>query len=116
MAKECKLNRSKEKPLVSSCQRLFVRLSRKRVSAHPNTSTDAARRRFGGLRQPGVKDGYRPKAPVPPAGEKEMRKHLGGLGRKPQRVQGSALPPAAQAAPPARSGCRAEPCRQPRRR
>ena len=33
-----------------------------------------------------------------------MRKHLGGLGRKPQRVQGSALPPAAQAAPPARSG------------
>ena len=67
------------------------------MSAHPNTSTDAARRRFGGLRQPGVKDGYRPKAPVPPAGEKEMRKHLGGLGRKPQRVQGSALPPAAQA-------------------
>ncbi len=27
-----------------------------------------------------------------------------GLGRKPQRVQGRALPPAAQAAPPARSG------------
>ncbi len=38
-----------------------------------------------------------PKAPVPPAGEKEMRKHLGVWGEKPQRVQGSALPPAAQA-------------------
>ncbi|RKJ78654.1 hypothetical protein D7X33_09585 [Butyricicoccus sp. 1XD8-22] len=34
-------------------------------------------------------------APVPPAGEKEMRKHLRVWGEKPQRVQGSALPPAA---------------------
>ncbi|RKJ82803.1 hypothetical protein D7X33_00960 [Butyricicoccus sp. 1XD8-22] len=40
-----------------------------------------------------------------------MRQHLGGLGRKPQRVQGRALPLAAQA-----RGAGEEPRRPPRRR
>ena len=49
-------------------------------------------------------------APVPPAGE-ERCGSISGPGVKPQRVQGRALPPAAQA-----RGAGAEPRRPPRRR
>ncbi|RKJ75922.1 hypothetical protein D7X33_15905 [Butyricicoccus sp. 1XD8-22] len=72
-----KLKRSKEKPLASLCQRLFVRLSAKWESTYTFAQTGPGPPPFwraGALSS--IKDGQATKAPSRPQAERDA-KHLG---------------------------------------
>ncbi|NBH79721.1 hypothetical protein D3Z52_16405 [Clostridiaceae bacterium] len=84
----------KEKPLATLCQRLFVRLRCNGETTPPQTEPGQPAAIMAGWPSTAAGKGSSPR---PARRQKEMRQHLGAWGESP-------------------SGCRAEPCRPPRRR
>ncbi len=98
----------KEKPLATLCQRLFVRLRCNGETTPPQAEPGQPAAIMAGWPSTAAGKGSSPR---PARRQKEMRQHLGVWGASPSGVQGRS--PAARRVG---AGCRAEPCRPPRRR